>query len=179
MAAMLALTWLGCGPDQSVPDSAPEPPERPRCTGALGARVGECARPLSLPTSDGGTFSLEDHLGEVVVVHVASTGAALDPDASAFLALQLAERGDFVALSALAVDPVSPPLEAADAASWKETLQLPFPVAWDASERMARDWADTSLFPTLLVLDSTGEIVARIHEQFEGQLPPALEMALP
>jgi hypothetical protein len=159
-------------------EEPPAPPadELPRCTGALGARVGECAAAFVLPTADGGTFASQDHLGQVVVVHVASTGSPVDREASQLLSQLLLERGDFVAVDVLALDPLSPPLEQDDALSWQGELVQP--VAWDSAEQFGRDWADTSLYPTLLVLDPTGEILARMHEQYDQQLPAALDAAL-
>jgi hypothetical protein len=173
---MIALTLLlACAPEEQP---APEPaPELPACAGALGTRVGECAPAFVLPTADGGSFRLQDHLGEVAVVHVASTGSALDEGASALISQLLAERGDFAAVDVLALDPISPPLGQDDALAWQgELAQV---VAWDETEQFGRDWADTGLTPTLLVLDPTGQVLARMHEQYDQQLPAALDAALP
>ena len=54
-------------------------------------------------------------------------------------------------------------------------LGLTYPVAFDEAGTFGSEWGRTTLYPTLLVLDPTGEVRARFHERVEGRLPDALD----
>lgn len=178
---MYWLSWLSCAEQPIAADGVTadgvaidSAVDAPACNGALGTRVGECAPDFVLPTADGEPFILAEHLGQIMVVHVASTGETLDRDASQLITEILSQRSDVIAVDVLSSDPLTPPLEASDAIDWQSTLGLTYPTAYDTSERFGLDWLDTSLTPSILVLDVTGEVLARIHEQYEQQLPNAL-----
>ena len=144
------------------------------CGQRSGARVGDCAGDFSLPTAAGGRYRLVDQRGRTIVVHVAALGSEIDREASAFIEASLADGAGVVAVDVLARDELAPPLDGADAIAWRDGLALSYPVAYDPDDEIAEIWAETSLFPTILVIAPDGTVAARIHEQYETQLPAAL-----
>jgi hypothetical protein len=160
----LIVLVAGCAGQEPPPSDTAAPGVV--CAGQPGGRVGECPGDFTLPLANGGAFTLADHAGQVVVVHLAE-GNAVDEGAAVFLDDQLAAQPDVTGLVVLAG-------ASADAAAWGEALGLSLPVAFDEGGTFSADWGRTSLFPTLLVLDGTRQVTARIHEQYETQLPAAL-----
>ena len=153
-----------------IPPSQPGSPSL--CVDPPGGRVGECPGDFVAPTVDGATFTLSDHAGQIVAVHLASPTGDLDRSISTAVEAVVAATPDLVAVDLLTGTPA--PTEA-DAIAWADDLDLSFVVAFDPTGALAEDWGRTTQLPTVLVLDASGAVVARMHDRADEQLPEVIE----
>jgi thiol-disulfide isomerase/thioredoxin len=124
----------------------------------VGAQLGEIAPDFTVPTLDGGTYTLADQRGKpTIVFFMAYWCGTCIPEAQALARLQQ-EYGDRISIIALDVDPTSTP-EAL--ARFKQAADDgPYTWAFDTDQRVTQVYEVRSL-DTTVILDADGRVVYR------------------
>lgn len=153
--AVLALALAGC--------------TTPREEGPL---VGQRAPPISVATTDGATWSLADHRGQVVLVDL--MGVNCPPcrrEMPLLVAFARAHAGD-ASLALLSVDMASafPALGAKDEGevqAFRAAYNATWPFASDARGEVGRAY-ELLILPTKLVIDREGIIRAKVATEIQS-----------
>jgi thiol-disulfide isomerase/thioredoxin len=180
VAAVLVLLLTGCGSDGSATEAGPDAgfvagdgslvvvPENQRVA----------APPLTGQTLDGTTFTLADHLGEVVVLNVWASWCApcrAEAPGLAALATEYEDAGvQFVGLDTRDSD--------VSARSFVTRFGVPYPNVIDRDGRLQLLFADSlppQAIPSTVVIDPQGRVAARAlgkvsESTLRGMIEPLL-----
>lgn len=153
LVVLVAAAWAGCEPGPPPEPAAPEPQPESE------ARP-ERAPDFTLPTLDGGTFTLSDHAGEVVVLNFWATWClpclAEMPTLEA-LQHELGDQGvQIVGISqdTGGVDEIRP---------YAAELGVTYPLLVDPGFNVSTRYGGISLLPTTIIVDRAGTIA---HSEF-------------
>ena len=146
---LLAALVLGCGdpPAESTPEASPSATALPTLD-------------FTLPTLDGGTFTLSDHRGEVVVLNFWATWCMpCLAEIPVFVQLQedLREQGvQFVGVSqdAGGLDDIRP---------FAEEVEVNYPLLPDPDLDVSASFGGVPVLPTTFVIDQEGAIRASAY----------------
>lgn len=125
---------------------------------AAGTQLGQIAPDFTVPTLDGGAFTLADQRGKPAIIYfMAYWCGTCIPEAQALAQLQK-EYGDAVSIVVIDIDPSSTP----DAlANFKQAANDGNYVwAFDAGQAVTNAWQVQAL-DTTLILDSAGHVIYR------------------
>ncbi len=127
-------------------------------SGVAGAQVGDTAPDFSVPTLDGGTFTLSAQRGRPTVIFFMAYWCSTCLSEARALAQIRDEYGDRVQIIAIDVDPSSTP---ESLARFKRSAGAgDFVWAFDTAQTVARAYQVRSL-DTTLILDANGVVVYR------------------
>lgn len=122
----------------------------------VGTKLGEIAPNFTVPTLDGGDFSLVEQRGNpTIVFFMAYWCGTCVPEAQALAQLQQ-EYGDSLSIVALDVDPTSTP---EDLTRFKEMANNgPFTWAFDTGQKVTAAY-EVGALDTTLILDREGHVI--------------------
>ncbi|MGB0638216.1 MAG: TlpA family protein disulfide reductase [Myxococcota bacterium] len=143
----LLCLLAGCSP-------APEP-----CV-EEGNGVGDCAPDFSLGRANGGSWTLSEHVGSVILVQFAAAWCGVcQLTAGTDQSLVEYQSDGFTKVTILKGDAQYQEVDEAEALEWKDAFELDHPVLYDPEKAVWKEWKHkTSTVPQQFIVDRGGAI---------------------